>query len=217
MILRLLIAVLTMLPLVTVAADRVCAPSSMLRVITVLDVPSVPKNHFVRVPKTLYRYGERYGRVEEARNPESGLHLLVVVDEPHLWVADLTSQTGNYQRDQGPTFRFRAAIFGDPNIRSAFINSLEFGCEVTWLSSAGAARKKVHHETLGAVELLEYDEGIETVRLYLRSGTPSRLELHQDGQLRVAVQYLEYKPGLLFNPTLFKRPQGIRFAGEDRK
>ncbi len=217
MILRFLVAVLSMLPVVAVAADRVCAPSPMLRVVTALDVPGARRDHFVRVPKTLYRYGERYGRIEEARNPESGLHLLVVVDEPHLWVADRVSQTGNYQRDQGPTFRFRAAIFGDPSIRSTFINSLEFGCEVAWLSSVGAARKKVRHETLGAVERLEYSEGNESVHLYLRSDTPSRLELHRDSQLRVAVQYLEYEAGLPFEPALFQRPEGIRFAGEDRK
>lgn len=217
MISRFLVAVLSMLPVAAVATDRVCAPPSMLRVVTALDVPSATKGHFVQGPKTLYRYGERYGRIEGTRDTEAGLHQLIVIDEPHLWTADLVSRNGNYQRDQGPTFNFRAVIFGDPNIQSAFINGLEFGCEVAWLVSACAARTKVHHARLGAVERLEYVEGIEAVHLYLKSGMPSLLEFHRDGQLRMGVKYLEYTSGLPFMPALFQRPEGIRFAGEDRK
>lgn len=217
MILRTALVVAAALPAFVFAAERVCAPTSMLKVVTALDVPGAPKDHFVRVPKTLYRYGERYGRVEETRNPGTGLHLLVVVSEPDIWIADRASRRGNSQKDLGPTFFFRAAIFGDPKIQSSFINSLEFGCEVAWLSEAGAKKTSVTDADLGPVESLAYIEGVESLTLLLRSGMPARLELHRNGSLYVAVQYLQYSTGLPFQPALFSRPEGIAFDGEERK
>jgi len=215
--LRAVFVALAAIPISASAVDRVCAPTSMLKVVTALDVPGAPKDHFVRKPKTLYRQGERFGRVEESRNTETGLHLLVVTSEPDMWVADLASKRGNYQKDAGPTYYFRAVIFGDPNIRSRFINSLEFGCESEWLSEVGATKTSLNHADLGAVERFVYTEGHESLSLFLRRGTPTRLELHRNGALYVAVRYLQYSPDLPFQPSLFTQPFGIAFNGEQRR
>ena len=134
-----------------------------------------------------------------------------------MWVVDRTARKGNYQKDPGPTYFFRARIFGDPSIQSAFINSLEFGCETAWLVAVGATKTRAKHPTLGLVDRLEYREGNETLHLYVRSGLPARLELHRFGRLYVAMQYLEYHPDLPLNPSLFERPAGIQFSGEERK
>jgi hypothetical protein len=217
MIPRAVLFLLAALPFSASGVEGVCAPASMLKVVTAMDLPGVPKNHFVRAPKTLYRYGERYGRVEEARNSETGLHLLVVVAEPDIWIANLANGRGNYQKDPGPTFFFRAVIFGNPNIQSTFINSLEFGCEIAWLSTVGAKKSRFIHQDLGPVERLEYREGSEILTIFLRSGAPVRLELHRDGEFQAAVQYLHYSADLPLEPTLFKRPVGIAFAGEEQK
>ena len=156
-------AALVSAPLAAIAFDHVCAPDSMIKVVAALDVPGAPSDHFVRVPKTLYRSGERCGRVEEAPNPVTGTHLLVVVAEPDVWIADLTSRRGNYEKDQGPTYYFRARIFGDPSIRSSFIYTLEFGCEREWLLKAGAKLTKRSHPELGSVDEIRFSEGTETV------------------------------------------------------
>jgi hypothetical protein len=199
------------------AADRVCAPTSMIKVVTSLDVPGLPHSHFIRVPKTLYRFGDGLGRVEESLNPETGLHLLMVVAEPHVWMVDRATGRGKYQRDPGPTYFFRARMFGDPSIQSALINALEFGCETAWLAAAGAARTKHTHPTLGRVDRLEYREGDEAVSLYVRSGRPVRVELHRSGDLQVGIDYLQYQSDLPLNRSLFERPAGIQFSGEARR
>lgn len=198
------------------AAGRVCAPTSMVKVVTSLDVPGTPDGHFVRVPKTLYRYGDGLGRVEESFNPETGLHLLIVVAEPHVWMVDRATGQGKYQRDPGPTYFFRARLFGDPSIRSALISSLEFGCEMAWLVAAGATRTQANHPALGLIERLEYREGQEMVYLYTRSGLPVRLELLRSGRLHIGVEYLQYESDLPLNRSLFERPAGIEFSGEAR-
>jgi hypothetical protein len=204
-------------PLTSEAIDRVCSPASMLKVVASMEVPDAPKGHFVRVPKTLYRYGERYGRIEEARNPETRLHLLIVVSEPDIWIVDLAGRRGDYQKDNGPTYYFRSVIFGDPSIRSRLINSLEFGCEIEWLRQAGAKITPASHPEFGAVQKITYSEGDETMQLFAQSGVPKRLEIHRNGTLYVAVNYLEYVPGMRFDKSLFSRPTGIAFSGEGAK
>ena len=196
--------------------DRVCAPTSMIKVVTSLDVPGTPQTHFVRVPKTLYRFGDDLGRVEESLNPETGLHLLIVVAEPHVWMVDRATGRGKYQRDPGPTYVFRARMFGDPSIRSGLITALEFGCEAAWLTAAGATKTQHTHPRLGVVDRREYREGHEAVSLLVRSGRPVRAELHRSGQLHVAIDYLQYQSDLPLNRALFERPAGIDFSGEAR-
>ena len=210
-------AALASAPLAAIAADRVCAPDSMIQVVAALDVPGAPSDHFVRVPKTLYRFGERYGRVEEARNPVTGVHLLIVVSEPDVWIADLAGRRGSYEKDMGPTYYFRARIFGDPSIRSSFINTLEFGCEWEWLLRAGAKSTKRNHPVLGSVDEITYSEGTETVILFAKDRVPRRIELNRDGKLYLGVQYHSYTSGLRFDPSLFTRPSDILFVGEASK
>src|SRR5438034_10274503 len=62
-------------------AFAACAPTRMLRIVTTVDAFGLPADHFVTQPKTLYRYGSMFGRVEEVFNKQTGLHLLVVVSE----------------------------------------------------------------------------------------------------------------------------------------
>lgn len=193
------------------AAERVCAPAGMLKVVTRAVIPGIAPDHFAHSPKTLYRYLNRYGRAEEASNPETGLQLLIVVDEPHVWAANLATGQGRYMKDSGPTFNFRARIFGDDAVKSPFIRSLELGCELSWLREAGAKEETVDHEKLGKVRKLEFSEGGETIRLFARGNTPVRLELIKNGDLDFAQDYHEYSPNLAFRPELFKMPQGIRF------
>src|SRR5438128_8769148 len=58
-------------------AFAACAPTRMLRIVTTVDAFGLPADHFVTQPKTLYRYGSMFGRVEEVFNKQTGLHLLV--------------------------------------------------------------------------------------------------------------------------------------------
>src|SRR5258708_9085765 len=100
-----------LLPLSAYAADKVCAPQSMLKAVTSMETPDLPPNHFYTVPKTLYRLGENQGRVEEALNPETRIHLLIVVDWPDRWMVNLAERRGRVILGPGPAFFFRALLF----------------------------------------------------------------------------------------------------------
>ena len=203
-----------LLPLSAYAADKVCAPQSMIKAVTSIEAPDLPPNHFYRVPKTLYRLGERQGRVEEALNPETGVHLLIVVNEPDLWMVNLAERRGRYIRDPGPTFYFRARLFADAAVNSMFIRSLEIGCELSWLREAGIRPQGIAHPTLGSVNRIEFKEGKERLILYERANKPVRIELFGGNGLIMAMNYLSYEADLKAKPELFTKPEGIVFETE---
>src|SRR4030095_13242080 len=113
------------------------------------DAPGRTSTVFAKVPKTLYRMGNRFGRTEEPPNLQTGVRLVVIVAEPDLWIVHRASRGGMQQRNKGPTFNFRARIFGDPIIKSKFISALEFGCEASWMIELGAQTTTVKHTQLG--------------------------------------------------------------------
>src|SRR5437879_11734236 len=84
-------------------AFAVCAPTRMLRIVTTVDAFGLPADHFVTQPKTLYRYGSMFGRVEEVFNKQTGLHLLVVVSEPDVWVVTRAKHGDQHTRGRGET------------------------------------------------------------------------------------------------------------------
>jgi hypothetical protein len=194
--------------------ERVCAPELLLKVVTTIETPDLPANHFYRVPKTLYRLGETKGRIEEGFNPDTGIHQLFVVNEPDFWMVNLADLRGRYIRDPGPTFYFRAHIFGHAAAKSVFIRELEIGCEMEWFRDVGVKSSKVMHPDLGIVNRLEFLDGNEKLVLYERSNRPLRIELSSEGQFIMAMNYLSYEVGFQSHPELFIKPEGIAFENE---
>src|SRR5712692_8286049 len=113
-----------------------CAPPRMLRIVTTVESPGLPADHFAGQPKTLYRFGNAYGRVEEVLNRQTGLHLLVIVSEPDIWVINRVNMSGQHMVDRGPSLDFRAPIV--PGAKSERWKDLEFGCEEDFMKKAGA-------------------------------------------------------------------------------
>lgn len=201
----------------TVRADEgsVCAPEKLVKIITTAEIPGAPRDAFARAPKTVYRQGTRYGRVEEGFNPATNLKLLIVVDEPHLWVANLAVDRGNYIHDAGPTYYFRARLFGDGAVSTVFARSLEYGCEVEGMLRAGAKEKEVKDPTFGAVMRLEaFSDNEKIVLLTGRNHRPLRLELFSDNKLVYVLNYEDYQTGLAFDKKLFEKPADVKFDRE---
>src|ERR1051326_8818444 len=104
-----------------------CAPAQMLHIVISTRAEGQPSDAFITKPKTLYRLGNKYGRVEEAVDPERNLHLLFVVSEPDVWVVNLADRSGHHMVDSGPSLNLRAPTL--QAIKSDHWNEFEFGCE----------------------------------------------------------------------------------------
>src|SRR5262245_35832646 len=85
---------------VATAAD--CTPHKMVRITYANVAPGLDPRSFAAQPKTLYRLGSKYGRIEERADAVRGVHGLVVVQEPDIWTIDLMKRVGQHIVDAGP-------------------------------------------------------------------------------------------------------------------
>lgn len=210
---------LTVLALVVVAIVAPplvakCVPKHTLRIVMRYDAPEVPKDHFIRKPKTLYRSGQTLGRMEEEQNRETGIQLLVVVNGADLWMVNLLTKTGEHAIDPDPTPAFRAPIIGD--MKSEYWNNFEFGCEVPFMEAAGATKTKID----GGL-LYEHSHDGATARLTVSErGLPKHVAVTK-GDTEFSFLYDAYEQIIEPDATLFTKPAGVRFTespvGEGRE
>jgi hypothetical protein len=79
------------------------SPGTMTKLVVRLQSPDVPEASFAAQPKTMYRAGTRYCRIEELPDTEHGIQGLVVINEPDIWLVNLLAKTAQHQLDPGPT------------------------------------------------------------------------------------------------------------------
>jgi hypothetical protein len=199
------------------AAGAICAPEKLMRIVTHDVTPSVALESFLRKPKTLYRMGTKYGRVEEPSNPRTGIHLLVVVNEPDVWMVNLRDRTGRHIVDPGPTFNFRAPVFEKEGM-PPLLETLELGCERAFLKANGAKLGSSDTVRGRRCALHSVELGDFRVALCLDTATekPMRASVYERNLLLFAMEYDTYQDDLAPDPTLFAQPRGITFPGMAR-
>jgi hypothetical protein len=118
-------------------------PATMTKIEVRLQSPDAPEGSFATLPKTMYRAGDGYCRIEEAPDTKNGIHGLLIVNEPDAWMVNLLSNSARHVVDPGPTFYCHLPIFqddknnpaSDPKMR---ISNLEFGRELQYFTAMGA-------------------------------------------------------------------------------
>ena len=194
-------------------AGAVCAPERMVRIVTRDVTSSVAAESFRAHPKTLYRLGTRYARIEELPNATTGLHLLVVINEPDVWMVNRRDGTGRHSIDLGPTFHVRAPVFERPGLPAALAD-LEHGCERTYFSGPNA--KLAGTAVVGGrrCELQTVDVAAFRVALCLDPGTrtPRRVSLYERDAVLAVLEYDAYEDALPADLSLFARPRGVKFS-----
>jgi len=186
-------------------AFAACAPMRMLRIVTSVDAFGLPADHFATQPKTLYRYGSVFGRVEEVFNKHTGLHLLVIVSEPDVWVVNRVNNSGQHMTDRGPNIDFHAPII--TATKSEHWRKLEFGCEEGFMREVSARTEPAEG---GMTRYTHEAEGVKASLVVNPKGRPERLEI-ESSEGRFVVKYLSYEDSD-FQADLFARPTGVRFS-----
>jgi hypothetical protein len=183
-----------------------CAPKYVLRIVVAAAEGDADTPAFALRPKTLYRSGERLGRVEEEKNPDTGLHLLVVFNEPDAWIVNRSDMTGQHSVDPGPSFLFRAPIV--PILTSEYWKNFELGCEVPFMKAAGSEAVPVDG---GGRMFVHRAEGI-TARLFVDTKEiPTRVEV-TGPDLDLAIVYHAFEELRDAPPDLFTKPAGVKFV-----
>src|ERR1700674_4327648 len=114
-------------------------PTKMIHVIAQMSGTDIPADAFSGKPKTMWRASNSYCRIDEEPDPEQGLHLRTMMNEPDAWLVDLANKRAKHMVDPGPTFNCRMPIFAfDLAMAKGKIGELEFGHELEFFQKNGA-------------------------------------------------------------------------------
>ena len=179
----------------------------MTKLEVVLQSPYAPAGSFAAKPKTIYRAGSRYCRVEEQEDAENKIHGLMVINEPDFWIVNLWDRTARHGVDPGPSFNCRLPIFADG---SKEVSALEFGLEMEFFKSKGATPHS--GPVLQTKQTTAYQVGIGDSQLALFSyGNPERpLGVGRvQGDKNEIVWYSGYGQ-VPFDAKLFGKPESVK-------
>jgi hypothetical protein len=181
-----------------------CAPRQVLKIVTAAEYPGTPADTFKSLPRTLYRLADRYGRLEEPRNPDDNLHVLVVISEPDIWMVNLIDNTGQHIVDPGPELEFHAPLL--EGVDSKVWLQLEYGCEEPFMKAVGA---RIEKTASGATRYTHTAEGT-TVSLTVANGKPQRIEVASP-KLQYTLRYTVFETVADPPADLFKRPEKVTY------
>ena len=178
--------------------------------------PNVPEGSFAAKPKVMYRAASRYCRTEEMADPEHGIHGLMIINEPDVWMVNLLTSTARHFIDPGPTFNCRMPIFiyGE-DVKSAEdmknpLLELEFGRELEYFKGKDATPSE--GPVLQGKKTTTYMVEAGESQLFLFTiGTPERpwAVARQHSGTREIYWYGEYKQ-IPFDSKLFAKPTGVK-------
>jgi hypothetical protein len=185
------------------------APNTMTKVEVVLEGPDVPAGSFATKPKLMYRAGTRYCRIEESPDPERGIQLLAITNEPDAWMVNLLSKTGKHMLDPGPTFNCHLPIFPDAD------KDLEFGLEMEYFKGKAALPQPGPVLQTKETQLYKVDVSGATLALFTY-GSPERpLAVSRVRGASGEIFWFKGHGEVPFQPSLFARPSGAKI--EDQK
>lgn len=189
--------------------------SAKMTMIVMRDTsPDVPRTSFAAKPRTLYRIGEMYGRVEEEQDPDRNILGLIIVSEPKIWIINLRDKTGRFMIDPGPSHVFRAPIISPEGPgQEQSLRDLEYGREYEFLHSNHAIHSNETVEGKSYDKLSLTIDGL-TISLLSHTGEerPYRMTVSKWQKLLLQVDYDYYRRDLEPQMTLFEPPQNIRIA-----
>lgn len=177
--------------------------------------PQVPEGHLARAPKEMWRIGLRYLRFEGPPDSDRGIHSLVIVDEPNVFMINRYNNQGQHIVDPGPTFEVHMPVFQFPE--SSEIHKLEFGREWEFFEQKKA--QSMPNVKDGDKRYKSYLLEIDGTTLILfvdeATGQPAQLSL-ESGDAAYVVHYDLYESGLEPDMNLFKVPMGVKISEAEK-
>jgi hypothetical protein len=183
----------------------------MIHVIVQMSGTDIPDGSFAGKPKTIWRASNSFCRSDEEPDPEHGLHLSIIMNEPDSWLADLANNRAKHMVDPGPTFNCRLPIFAfDMAMVKGKIGELEFGHELEFFQKYGA--KQVDGPPLESFKANYYQLALDGTEVEL----VERVDIHApilialiQGEKVTQVRYLLWDDQVPFKADLFARPMGM--------
>ena len=188
-------------------------PATMTKIVVRLTGPDIKPGSYAALPKTMYRAGAHYARIENPPSSRMQSEKLIVIAEPDAFSVNLTDKKGTHAVDQGGANDMHLPMILplDPNHALGKLDGLEFGNELPFFEDAGATRHAgpmINSKPTDAYDL-ETPLGMATLVTELNSAVPKFLSW-QTKEGTYKYEYFQYqeKP---FQPSLFSKPRGITY------
>lgn len=206
---RLLLSILLLVLLTPMNAFAGCAPEKMVKITFRDATPGYEEGHFAKLPKTLYRWGSHFARLEEQPDLENGVHALIVVNNRDTWMINQAVKTGRHIVDKAVNFDFHAPLVGSHD--SPFVE-FEFGCELAYMQERGVEPTSIEIVDLD-LQQYEFTVGAVSIRLMVdpKTSRPWALGVVERDEVVYLLRYVSYETGLEPNMELFTRPADIKW------
>lgn len=188
-------------------------PATMLKMIVRLMGPQVKPRSFAALPKTIYRAGPHYARIEDPPDARQELQKLTVIAEPDAYSVNLIDKKGTHAIDQGGPndLHLPVVLPFDPKHKLANLDRLEFGEEFDFFEAAGAAREAGPIVNAKPTDGYRLKTAYGTALLVVKAGTRVPITLSwqtTDGAYKY--EYIAYEE-MPFDASLFAKPSGITY------
>jgi hypothetical protein len=190
-------------------------PSNMTKIVVRLLAPTLQKNAFSALPKTIYLAGPQFIRIEDPPDSRQGIQKLTVISGGDAYSVNLLDKKGTHASNAGGDNPVRLPIVlpFDPNHQFGTLDELEFGDELEFFKSAGARRSAGPIINARPTDAYTLSAENVTATLVVRSGTqtPVTLSWQQKSEAKWTYEYIKFDT-VPFNPALFTKPSGIRYT-----
>jgi hypothetical protein len=191
-----------------------CAPAMLTRM-TVRNIsPGVPAAAPAAQPRQIWRKGSMQLRTEESPDPMRGVHSVIIVDEPNIWMVNMATRSGQRQTDPGPTYEVRAPILPLQPGMPAPLAQLEYGCEGAFVAAhaKGAPRPVPWGADTANLHTAEFGEHQVSVMMHVRRNAPLMVVYARANQPVFAIRYDDYRSDLPDRPELFQPPKSAQIT-----
>ena len=202
--LRLLITLLfSFLSLAGQAAD-----DKMLYVEYRLVARQIAADSFDAQTKKVWRIGKAYLRFEDAPNPQTRIHGLIIVAEPDIWIVDRNTNQAQHTVDPGPNYKIHFPLFASET--SEKLRELEFGQELGYFRENGAIELPAQDVDGFRCKLLRLEIDDREITLFLKTNdTPLQIVV-KSTEYEYAMRFLRYEPDRKPDKLLFQLPPGVQ-------
>jgi len=188
-------------------------PDTMTKMVVRLMGPGIKPNSFSALPKTIYRAGPHYARIEDPPDARQKIQKLTIIAEPDAYSINLIDKKGTHAIDQGSAndLHLPVVLPFDPKHQLDKLDRLEFGDEEEFFKNAGATPEAGPTINAKPTDALRLTIPTGSALLVLRSGTHEPVFLSwQTKEGTYKYEYIEYKD-MPFDGSLFKKPAGITY------
>ena len=184
------------------------ADDKMLYVEYKLVSKQITPDSFDAQIKKVWRLGGEYLRFEDAPNPQTKIHGLIIVAEPDIWIVDRNTNQGQHTLDPGPNFKIHFPLLASET--SEKLRQLEFGHELEFFQENGAKEMGSQEVDGQKCKLFRLETDDREATLFLKTDdTPLQISV-KSADYEYAVRFVRYDAQRKPDKSLFQLPPGVQ-------